>query len=309
MYDIIIIGAGPAGLTAALYGKQARKNILVLEKQTYGGQILKANKVKNYPGINEISGFEFSTNLYNQVKELNPDIKFEEVIEIKNYDNFKEVITQKNSYKTKSIIIAAGAENRKLGLNNEDKFIGKGISYCATCDGMFFKGKVVAITGGGNSAIDDALYLSNICKKVFIIYRQNEFKIDSINLETLRQKDNVEFILNTKITDINGIDKLESVTVENNNTNKKLDISVDGLFIAIGHIPVSSMCKNLVNTDNKGYIISNEDCTTNIDGIFVAGDIRVKKVRQLTTACSDGTIAVLNACKYLNNTQKTIENQ
>lgn len=299
MYDIIIIGAGPAGMTAAIYAKQARKNVLILEKEVYGGQILKADKVKNYPGFEEISGFDFSTKLYNQVKNLDAEIKFEEVLEIKNDNNNKVVITNKNSYNTKSIIIAAGAKNRKLGLNNEDKLIGKGISYCSTCDGMFFKDKIVAITGGGNNAIDDALYLSEIVKKLYVIYRQKEFKIESTNLDKLKEKNNVEFILNSNITNIIGENKLESINVKNNDTNKEINIEVDGLFIAIGHIPVSSMCKNLVDTNDKGYIISNENCTTNIDGIFVAGDIREKEIRQLTTACSDGTIAALNACKYI----------
>lgn len=300
MYDIIIIGAGPAGMTAGVYAKQARKNVLILEKDTYGGQILKADKVKNYPGFTEISGFEFATKLYNQLKELEPDIKFEEVIEIKNFDDYKEVLTKKNSYKTKSIIIASGAQNRKLGLTNEDKLIGKGISYCATCDGMFFRNKEIAITGGGNSAIDDALYLSNIAKKIYVIYRQKEFRIESINLSKLKEKDNVEFILSSNIIDIRGNDKLESIVLKNNDTNEESTLNIDGLFIAIGHIPVSSMCKNIVDTDEKGYIISKEDCKTNIDGIFAAGDIRIKDVRQLTTACSDGTVASLNACKYLN---------
>lgn len=304
MYDIIIIGAGPAGLTSAIYACQARKNVLLLEKESYGGQILKADKVKNYPGFNEISGFEFATKLYNQVSDLEPDIKFEEAIEIKNYDDYKEVITNKNSYKTKSIVIASGAKSRKLGLNNEDKLIGKGISYCSTCDGMFFKDKEVAITGGGNNAIDDALYLSNICKKVYVIYRRKDFRFDSINLSKLKEKENVTFILNANITDIIGNEKLESIIVKENDTDKETMLNIDGLFIAIGHIPVSSMCKSIINTDDEGYIISNEDCTTNIEGIFVAGDIRVKEIRQLTTACSDGTIAVLNACKYLNKRDK-----
>ncbi len=300
MYDIIIIGAGPAGLTSAIYACQARKNILLLEKESYGGQILKADKVKNYPGFNEISGFEFATKLYNQASDLGADIKFEEAVEIKNYDDYKEVITNKNSYKTKSIVIASGAKNRKLGLNNEDKLIGKGISYCSTCDGMFFKDKEVAITGGGNNAIDDALYLSNICKKVYVIYRRKEFRFDSINLSKLKVKENVTFILNSNIINLIGNEKLEGIIIKENDTNKEITLNIDGLFITIGHIPVSNMCKNIINTNEEGYIISNEDCTTNIEGIFVAGDIRVKEIRQLTTACSDGTIAVLNACKYLN---------
>lgn len=304
MYDIIIIGAGPAGLTSSIYARQARKSVLILEKESYGGQILKADIVKNYPGFNEISGYEFATRLYNQAKELEPDIKFEEVIEIKNYDDYKEVITNKSVYKAKAVIIASGAKNRKLGLNNEDKLLGKGVSYCSTCDGMFFKDKEVAITGGGNNAVDDALYLSNICKKVYLIYRQKNFKFDSINLSKLKEKENVIFILDTNIIDIIGDEKLESVVVKENSTNKESTLNIDGLFIAIGHIPVSSMCDNIIDTDEKGYIISNEDCTTNIDGIFAAGDVRVKDVRQLTTATSDGTISAINACKYIESKLK-----
>ena len=304
MYDIIIIGAGPSGMTAGIYAKQARKNVLILEKESYGGQILKADKIKNYPGFTEISGFDFATKLYNQLKELNPNIKFEEVLEIKNYDNYKEVTTKKSSYKAKSIIIASGAQNRKLGLTNEDKLIGKGVSYCATCDGMFFKDKAVAITGGGNSAIDDALYLSDIAKEVFVIYRQKDFRIDSLNLSKLKEKENVTFILNTNIVNINGKEKLESIILKNNDTDEETTLNIDGLFIAIGHIPVSSMCNSLIDTDEKGYIISKEDCKTNIDGIFASGDIRIKDIRQLTTACSDGTIAALNACKYLREIEK-----
>ena len=167
IYDIIIVGAGPAGMTAALYAAQARKKVLLLEKEIHGGQIIKADKVKNYPGFLEISGVEFANNIYKQLTELNVEIKYEEVIEIINEDNYKEVRTKKSNYLAKSIIIAAGAKNRKLNLNNEDKLIGKGISYCTTCDGMFFKNKTVAVYGGGNSAIDGAIYLSDICKKVY----------------------------------------------------------------------------------------------------------------------------------------------
>ena len=307
MYDIIIIGAGPAGMTAAIYASQARKKILLLEKSVYGGQIVTADKVKNYPGFEEISGYEYATKLYNQVKTFNPDFKFEEVIEIKNNNDFKEVVTNKNSYKGKSIIIATGSKNRKLGLPNEDKLIGKGVSYCSTCDGMFFKDKTVAITGGGNNAIDDALYLSDIANKVYLIYRQKDFRIDSLNLEKLKEKENVEFILNSNITELIGNEKLESIVVKDNDTNTENKIDVDGIFIAIGHIPVSSMCKNLVKTNELGYIIADENCHTNVDGIFVAGDIRIKPVRQLTTACSDGTVAALNACKYLNKLNATVK--
>ena len=300
MYDIIIVGAGPAGMTACIYACQARKKVLLLEKSVYGGQIVIADKVKNYPGFEEISGYEYANKLYNQVKKFNPDIKFEEVLQINNNDDFKEIITSKNSYKSKTVIIATGSKNRKLGLNNEDNLIGKGISYCATCDGMFFKDKIVAIYGGGNNAIDEALYLSDIVNKLYVIYRGKEFKIDSINLEKLKERKNVEFLLNSNIIDIVGKNSLESIIIKNNETNKENTLNLNGLFIAIGHIPVSSMCNNLVNTDKNGYIIANEDCLTNVEGIFTAGDVRIKSVRQLTTACSDGTVAALNAFKYIN---------
>lgn len=302
MYDIIIIGAGPAGMTAALYAAQARKNILVLEKEACGGQILKAYKVKNYPGFKEISGFDFASNLYTQLTDLNVKIKFEEVLGINIKNNLKEVITKKGNYLAKSIIIATGAKNRKLNLNNEDRLIGKGVSYCTTCDGMFFKEKVVAVYGGGNSAIDGALYLSDICKKVYLIYRRKDFKENNKNLNELKEKNNIELIFNTNIIDLIGNEKLESITLREDNNEYSLNI--DGLFIEIGYVPVSEMCNNIINIDSNGYIIANEDCATNIEGIFVAGDIRIKNIRQLTTACSDGTISALNACKYLTKSSR-----
>lgn len=298
MYDIIIIGAGPAGMTAAMYAKQARKNILVLEKKTYGGQILKANKVKNYPGFKEISGFEFANNLYTQLTDLNVEIKFEEVLQINSNNDLKEVKTNKSNYISKSIIIASGGTNRKLNLKNEDKLIGKGVSYCTTCDGMFFKDKIVAVYGGGNSAIDGALYLSDICKKVYLIYRGKNLKENIQNIDKLKAKNNIELILNTNIIDLIGQSKLESILIKKE--DKENALTINGLFIEIGYIPVSEICKNIIDTDTNGYVISNEDCTTNIEGVFVAGDLRKKQIRQLTTACSDGTIAAINACKYIN---------
>ena len=304
MYDIIIVGAGPAGMTAALYAKQAGKNVLVLEKEAYGGQILKAHKVKNYPGFNEISGFEFATNLYNQLTALDVEIKFEEVLRINSKNDTKEVITKKGNYLCKSVIIAAGAKSRKLNLSNEDNLTGKGVSYCTTCDGMFFKDKTVAVYGGGNSAIDGAIYLSDICEKVYLIYRRDNFRVENENIDNLKKKNNIEIIFNTIITDLIGKNKLESIKLKN--TENEYNLDVDGLFIEIGYIPVSEICDNLIETDSSGYIISNEECKTNIEGIFVCGDIRVKDIRQLTTACSDGTIAALNACKYIN--KKNTEN-
>ena len=298
MYDIIIVGAGPAGLTAGIYSARANKKVLVLEALSYGGQIINTPSIENYPGEKNISGFDFATNLYNQSKELGVEIIFQKVIDIKN-DKIKEVITNKESFKTKSIIIATGCENRKLGLPNEDSLIGKGISYCATCDGNFYKNKTVAVVGGGNTAIEDALYLSDIVNKVYLIHRRDSFRAEEKIVNLLKEKTNIEFVLNSNIVKINGESNLESIEISNGNDNKTLNI--DGLFIAIGRIPENENFKNLVDVDENGYIIAKENCKTNVSGIFVAGDNRTKEVRQLVTATSDGSIAAIEAVKYLNS--------
>ena len=295
MYDIIIVGAGPAGLTAAIYARRSNKKILVLEANSYGGQIVNTLDIENYPVESHISGFDFATKLYNQAKDLGSEIKFERVLEIKNYDDKKEVITQKNTYETKSIILATGAENRKLGIEKEKELTGKGVSYCATCDGAFFKSKDVAVVGSGNTAVEDALYLSNIVNKVYIIIRGNTFKADEVSVNELKEKENVEIIYNSNVTKLNGENKLESIVI---NDKDKLDVS--GLFIAIGRTPENENFKNLINVDDYGYIIAKEDCHTNIEGIFVSGDNRTKELRQLVTATSDGAIAATEAIKYVN---------
>ena len=299
MYDIIIIGAGPAGLTAAIYARRASKKVLVLEAKTYGGQIINTLDIENYPAAAHISGFDFATNLYNQAKELGAEIVFEKVIEIKNNDLEKEVHTSKNIYKSKALIIATGSDNRKLGLDNEDALIGKGISYCATCDGAFYKKKDVAVVGGGNTALEDALYLSDIVNKVYLIHRRDEFRGEESTIKKLQEKTNVEFIYNSNVTKLNANEKLESIDVTNKDGNKKT-LEVAGLFIAIGRIPENENFKELINTDESGYIKAGEDCKTNIEGIFVAGDNRTKEVRQLVTATSDGAISATAAIKYIN---------
>ena len=294
MYDIIIVGAGPAGLTAAIYASRANKKVVVFEAKTPGGQIANAHIVTNYPGIETISGADFATNLYNQVLKLGVEIKFETVLSI---DDDKNVITNNGSYKAKAIILATGVDNRKLKIENEDKLIGKGISYCATCDGNFYKNKVVAVVGGGNAALEDALYLSDLASKVYLIHRRDSFKGDAKTLETIKKKNNIEIIYNSTVSKINGIDKVESITIKNE--DKEEDIVIDGLFIAVGHEPQNIIFKDVVDVDEKGYILSHNDVYTNKKGIYVAGDARDKILRQLTTAASDGAVAALAACSYI----------
>ena len=293
MFDTIVIGAGPAGLTSALYLKRAGKNVLVLEGKTYGGQIINASLVENYPGLPSVSGFDFATNLYNQVKELGVEVKFEAVVSV---DKDLNVKTTKDTYKAKSIIIATGTQNRKLEIPNEDELVGRGVSYCATCDGNFYKGKDVAVVGGGNTALEDALYLSDIANHVYLIHRRDTFRGEQY-IEELKKKENVEFVLNSKVVKLNSNDKLESIDVDTNGEIK--NIKVDGLFVAVGQVPNNEIFKGLIEMDSYGYIISFDNVHTNVDKIYVAGDTRVKDLRQLTTAVSDGAIAASTALKEM----------
>lgn len=295
MYDIIIIGAGPAGLTAAIYARRANKKVLVLEAKSYGGQIINANNVENYPGFVRISGFDLATNMYNQAKELGAEIKFETAIHI---DKDKKVTTNKDTYEAKAIILATGAENRKLNIPDEEDYVGKGISYCATCDGNFFKNKIVAVVGGGNTALEDSIYLSNIAKKVYLIHRRDNFRGEARYLSEIKKKDNIELILNSNVTRLVGKNILEKIIVtdKDNNTN---EIEINGLFIAIGQSPKNEIFANIIKINDYGYIESDDGVHTNIEGIYVAGDNRVKVLRQLTTAVSDGSIAATTAIKEM----------
>lgn len=287
MYDIIIVGAGPAGLTAALYALRANKKVLIFEANTYGGQIINANKMENYPGIKSISGFDYATELYNQIMDLGAQIKYETVLRI---DENKNVFTNNNTYNSKAIILATGAKSKKLGIKNEIEYLGKGLSYCATCDGNFYKDKIVAVVGGGNTAITDAIYLSDIASKVYLIHRKDSFRADDKYITELKEKHNVELVLNTNITDIYGDSILEGIKLDNG-----LNIALNGLFIAVGQEPKNEMFSSLIDIDEKGYIISNDGVHTNVKGIYVAGDARVKNLRQVVTAVSDGAIAATTA--------------
>lgn len=294
MYDVIIVGAGPAGLTSAIYLLRANKKVLLLESTAYGGQIINASNVENYPGFDSISGFDLATNFYNQVKKLGGEIKYETVIRV---NDDKTVVTNKDSYSASAVILATGAKNRRLNLPNEEELCGKGVSYCATCDGNFYKDKIVVVNGGGNTALEDALYLSDIAKKVYLVHRRNEFRGEIRYLNEIKEKDNIELILNSKIISLNGEDRLESITIVNNE-GVETQLETNGLFIAIGQEPKNEIFSNVVDLEN-GYIKTIDDVHTKTPGIYVAGDTRIKDLRQLTTAVSDGSIAASEALKEM----------
>lgn len=296
-YDIIIIGCGPAGMTSAIYALRSGKSVLILEKESIGGQIASSPLVENYPGYSSISGAELSNNLYEQVINLGGEIALEEVIEIK-VGKEKEVITTDNTYSASAIIIATGAKHRLLGLPNEKELIGNGIHFCVSCDGAFYKDKTVCVIGGGNSAVINALTLSDICKKVIVIQNLSDLTAEKKLASKLKEKQNVEIHYNSKVKEIIGEDELKSIIIEN---ALEQEIEIDGMFISIGLVPESNFIKNLIKVNNYNYIESDNSCNTNIEGIFVAGDVRSKKVRQLTTAVNDGTIAAIEAMEYIDN--------
>ncbi|MDY6329237.1 MAG: thioredoxin-disulfide reductase [Lachnospiraceae bacterium] len=299
VYDIIIIGAGTAGLSSAIYGKRAGKNVLVLEGKSYGGQIIVSPEVENYPGIKHTSGFEFATRLYEQAKSLDTEILMEEVVNIEADGNYKKVITRGNEFISKAVIIASGVGKRKLHVENEDRFTGAGVSYCATCDGMFYKGMDVLVAGGGNTALEDAKYLSEICKTVYIVHRRDTFRAEASLIKEVEAKDNIKTLLNHNVISLSGDDVLESVKIADTVNGKESDIEVQGLFVAIGQEPQRDIYENVVKTDENGYIVAGEDCRTNVEGIYAAGDCRTKEVRQLITAAADGAVAAVMACKEM----------
>ncbi len=300
IYDVIVVGAGVAGLTSSIYLRRAEKKVLMLEKMAYGGQIINTLDIENYPSEEHISGFDLATKIYNQAKNLGAEIKYQEVIEIKDNGDYKEVVTNKESYMAKAVILAVGSKNRTLDIDNETSLLGKGISYCATCDGHFYKDKIVAVVGGGNTALEDAIYLSNIAKEVYVIHRRDEFRADVKTVGLLNSKTNIKTIYNSNVTKINGDERLESIEVTNKDGDKRV-IEVSGLFIAIGRIPENKNFESLIELDESGYAEAGEDCHTKTLGVFVAGDNRKKSLRQLTTAVSDGAVAATEAIKYINN--------
>ena len=301
MYDIVIVGAGPAGLTAAIYARRADKSVLVLEKETFGGQITFSPKVENYPGFIQMSGNEFAEKLIEQALNLGAEIELEAVTEIKDNGKTKTVVTEDNEYECKAVIIAAGSKHRQLGLPNENDLIGEGISYCAVCDGAFYKDKTVAVIGGGNSALQEAVLLSETSKKVYIVqnlaFVTGEKKLEEI----LKGRSNVEFIFSNVVKELIGETSLEGLIIEDTESGAITNLDVDGVFVCIGQAPENEPFSNLVSLNDYGYIDSGEDCLTQTDGIFTAGDCRSKTVRQITTATGDGAVAAVAACSYIDS--------
>lgn len=297
MRDVIIIGAGTAGLTAAVYALRAGKNVLVLEQGTYGGQIVNTPKVENYPGIEQISGYEFASGLFKQAEKLGMEYRNEKVLRVRLEGTCKIVETEGQIYQAKALVLATGAKNRPLGVEKEEEFIGRGVSYCATCDGMFFRGKKVAVVGGGNTALEDAAFLSNYCERVYVVHRREEFRGEDKLVKELEQKENVEFLLNKTVQALEGDIALRAVTLRDKNSGEESRLEISGLFVAIGQMPENGIFADLVELDEGGYIAAGEDCRTSVEGIFAAGDCRKKAVRQLTTAAADGAVAALGAAQ------------
>ncbi len=301
MYDIIIIGGGPAGLTAALYARRADKNVLVIEKETFGGQITFSPKVENIPGFLELSGNEFAEKLVDQVLNQGADFESCEVLKIVGGDT-KTVVTDSGEFHAKTVIIAVGAKHRTLGLPDEEKLIGEGISFCAVCDGAFYRNKTVAVVGGGNSALQEAILLSDLASKVYVVQNLDFLTGEQKLQEQLRAKENVEIICGTVLSAYisNGSD-ITGIKIKNQNDGSEKEISLDGVFLAVGLSPQNSAFADVIELDAQGYAVADESCKTESNGIFVAGDCRAKKVRQVATAAADGAVAALAACDYIDS--------
>ena len=300
MHDIIIIGGGPAGLTAATYARRAGKKVLILEKAAFGGQITWSPKVENFPGIVSASGVEIADRLLEQALGQGADVELEEAVSVCSENGIFTVSCASGAeFSASSLIIAVGAKPRTLGLEREEELTGCGVCYCAVCDGAFFAGKEVAVYGGGNSALQDALLLSETCSKVTLIHRRDSFRGEAKLVEAIRAKENVELMLNSTVKSLLGKDELTGLTIEQEGIEKELP--VEGLFVAVGHKPDNGIFAPYMELDEAGYVASSESCLTKTPGVFAAGDCRAKAVRQCSTACADGAVAALAACSYLDS--------
>lgn len=299
IYDLIIIGAGPAGLTASIYAKRAMLDFLILEKWLPGGEIANTYEVENYPGINYISGADLADKMVDHTKELGIKINLEEVLEVDFSKEIKRIITNYHTYYSKTVIIATGASSKRIGLNNEEKYKGKGISYCALCDGALYKDKTVAVIGGGDVAVEDVIYLSRVVRKVYLIHRRDTLKAAKQYQEKMFSLKNVEMIWNSEVIQINGNDYLDSIDIQNNEIDKTRNIKIDGMFIAIGMKPNIDFLKDQIKLTKQGWIITDKYLETSIEGVFAAGDILDKSIRQIVSSVNDGAMAVSYAQKYL----------
>lgn len=299
MTDLLIVGAGCAGLTAAIYGIRAGLSVTVLEGGFAGGQIAITDEIENYPGYVKISGPDLAMKIYDQAKALGADIRLEEVVSASLSPSVKTLRTSEGEYEGKAVIIANGVKRRTLGCPGEQELTGKGVSYCATCDGAFFQGKDVAVIGGGNTALEDALFLSNLCEKVHLIHRRNTFRGEKRLADAVENRKNILFHGETVVREILGEKAVTAVIQQNTVTGEEAILPVSAVFVAIGLIPDNQIFTEL-SLDPNGYLAAGEDCKTNIDGVFAAGDTRAKTLRQILTAASDGATAAFQAANYVN---------
>ncbi len=299
IYDVAIIGAGPAGMTAAIYATRAALSTVVLERAYAGGQMTLTSEIDNFPGFKNISGFELSAKMSEHAKELGAEIKTSEVRALNFGEKFHTIDTDSGEISARTVILALGASRRKLGVDGEDRLSGSGVSYCATCDGGFFRGKDACVVGGGNTALEDALYLAKLCKKVYVIHRRNEFRGFDALSELVKKTENIELVLDSTVESINGNFKVESVTVRDKNTNTTRDIPLDACFIAVGSIPNTELVAGKIKLTDSGYILAGEDTVTSVPGVFAAGDLREKISYQIVTACADGAVAAHMAGAHL----------
>ncbi|MCT4542097.1 MAG: thioredoxin-disulfide reductase [Vallitalea sp.] len=302
IYDLIIIGSGPAGMAASIYAQRAMLKTLVLEKGMPGGQVVNTYEVDNYPGIPDITGFELSTKMREHAEKLGIEVKSEEVIELFIDEQIKKIVTPNSEYKAKSIIVCTGARWRKLGIKGEEEYTGRGVSYCATCDGAFFRNKTVAVVGGGDVAVEDAIFLARMCKRVYLLHRRDELRAVKILQDSLLKHDEekVKILWNTEVKEIIGnSEQVEKISVFNNKTNEESEIEIDGVFVGIGTQPNSGLIKDKVKCDDLGYVITNNSCETSLKGVYAAGDVRQKTLRQIITAAADGATSVYSAERYI----------
>lgn len=299
MYDIVIVGGGTAGMTAAIYGLRAGKKVLLIEGTTFGGQITLSPHVENYPGIAEVSGSQFATAMAEQVSALGAELEYTKVKSVRKDGGNKIVVTEDKEIPCRTVILATGVSHRHLGVPREEELVGAGVSYCAVCDGAFFKGSDVAVVGGGSTALQDAVFLSEYCSHVYVVHRRDEFRGEKHLVETLSARDNVTFVLDSVVSEIKGEDAVESIRILNKKTGGTSELKVEGIFIAVGQKPNNDPFEEIVKLNDEGYILAAEDCMTSCPGIFAAGDCRTKEVRQLTTAAADGSVAALAACRYI----------